>query len=812
MVAAALAEIAALRARLAALEASLDEAALASAALLTPPRGGGPVPPALVVIDAAQRIVRFDERAEHLFGHAADAVLGQDVGVLLPPAATPGYAADLGALATAPALAPAAPRLVQARRADGSGMIAEVRLVPVSPESGHVAALLRPVLRGPGAPEDVQRAERALRVFAAVEAVATAEATEASLFARTCAAVVEVGSYSAAWVGVPEDDARQTVRPVAAVGIDADYLRSLDLVWGGPLPSLRAPGLALRTGRPAVLPRLGAGAVTPAEAQARGLGSAVALPVVIEGRPVAALNIAARELDAFGAHEVAVLEHVGSILARAVALLRSRDRRRETEARLAQITDDASVLAWTSRLGEPGVTPLSRAAEEYLDQLAAPVAGGPDAVFRDALARLDGGGRLTRRVRLRRADGAQRWFQTTLVSPAGSGRVDGVAIDITDLAEAEARLAASEERFRRIAENMHDVLWAMEVPSGLISYVSPSFETLWGRPWGEVPSLVPPFFLAGLHPADRAPMAAVIAGRARGEENEIAYRVLRRDGEIRHVVDRAYAIHDDQGRPIRMVGLASDVTEARLAALTHELQRENEALALANHRKDAFLATINHELRTPLNAILGLTEALGEDVYGPVLPRQRQVLALVGERGTHLLNLISDILDLVQAQTGTRPMLRAPLDVAQLCADALGAVEEEAGRRRVTLLHVVAPPPQPFAADVRAVQQILGNLVSNAVKFTPDGGEVKLEAAYLPEARALRLIVTDTGIGIAAADRDRIFEAFVQLDDGLARRFGGTGLGLALVRQLARAHGGDVRVESEPGRGSRFTVDLPVGD
>ena len=243
--------------------------------------------------------------------------------------------------------------------------------------------------------------------------------------------------------------------------------------------------------------------------------------------------------------------------------------------------------------------------------------------------------------------------------------------------------------------------------------------------------------------------------------------------------------------------------EARVAQRTEDLSRAMMA-------KDEFLASMSHELRTPLNGILGLTEALGEGVYGPFSERQTGALGRIGESGRHLLDLINDILDVAKVEAGKIELELRPVSLPEVCRASLRLVQEPALRKQIALQVNIDPGLPALVADERRLKQVLVNLLTNAVKFTPDGGAVGVDVARSAGEDTLSIAVWDTGVGIAPEDLSRLFRPFVQLDSRLSRQHAGTGLGLALVRRLVLLHGGEVHVESEVGRGSRFTVALPI--
>jgi PAS domain S-box-containing protein len=256
-----------------------------------------------------------------------------------------------------------------------------------------------------------------------------------------------------------------------------------------------------------------------------------------------------------------------------------------------------------------------------------------------------------------------------------------------------------------------------------------------------------------------------------------------------------------------VLSTSRDITEHKLSA--DILRRVNNEMERALRIKDEFLASMSHELRTPLNAILGISESLEEQIIGPLNEKQLKYLRTVSESGHHLLELINDILDLSKIEAG-----RIELNPVQISADALvqsslRIIKEMAQKKDLRLNVSVDPKVKTIQGDERRLKQVLVNLLSNAVKFTQQGGEVGLELKGDLEKSEVSIAISDNGIGIKQEDIGRLFKPFVQLDSSLSREYTGTGLGLALVAQMVRLHGGSVSLSSEVGKGSRFMITIP---
>ncbi len=313
-----------------------------------------------------------------------------------------------------------------------------------------------------------------------------------------------------------------------------------------------------------------------------------------------------------------------------------------------------------------------------------------------------------------------------------------------------------------------------------------------------------------LHPDDRQRVfdAAAIALRDQTEFNQ-EYRTFHPDGTMRWVLARGRGYYDAGGEPYRMSGTVLDISDRKIAEAA--LQQQTEELIQANRLKDEFLAALSHELRTPLNPILGWTKMLQGHKLTPA--KTAQALLTIERNVRQQIALVDDLLDVSRVIQGKLQLEFHPVDLALTLNRAIETVHFAAQAKAITIeLHGLSS--LPAMGDSDRLQQIFWNLLSNAIKFTPTGGRVEVELSLVTQVNAARIAqirVTDTGIGIAQSFLPHVFDHFRQADGSSMRKYGGLGLGGAIVRHLVELHGGTVVAESPGvGQGSTFTVKLPL--
>ncbi|HWA91872.1 MAG TPA: PAS domain-containing sensor histidine kinase [Rhizomicrobium sp.] len=382
-----------------------------------------------------------------------------------------------------------------------------------------------------------------------------------------------------------------------------------------------------------------------------------------------------------------------------------------------------------------------------------------------------------------------------------AGFVAAAAQDRQRAADQAAAEGAAMYRF--LADNAMDLI-TRHGADGRIRFASPASQSLLGLAPDALTGQAP---AALVHPEDlRAIQAAFMESSYFGRAATAEVRLKRGDGSFVWAEIRCRPAAPAKGKAADIVAVTRDITERKV----HEqaLIEARDAAEAANRAKSTFLANMSHELRTPLNAIIGFSEVMTHEMFGPVgSPRYLEYSRLIHESGAHLLELINGILDMSKIEAGKFELSEEIFDLEEAAQSSVRFVRQQAERAGVALRIAIAPAAQTIFADKRAIKQVLVNLLSNGVKFTPRGGEVRVSASL--DSKGVEIAVKDSGVGISAKDLERLGRPFEQVEGEHVRAKEGTGLGLALVKAFASMHGGEATIESTLGVGTTVHVRLP---
>ncbi len=409
--------------------------------------------------------------------------------------------------------------------------------------------------------------------------------------------------------------------------------------------------------------------------------------------------------------------------------------------------------------------------------------------------------------------------------------LEGFVEDITQRKETERALHESERKYRELVEHANSIIlrWTHD---GRITFLNEFGVRFFGYSAEEIigrhvmGTIVPTIDSGG---RDLRELIDQISADPLAFEQNVNEN-MRRNGERVWIAWTNRIVRDAQGRVAEILSVGTDITEQkraeeairelnaslerRVAARTAELAVARDHAEAADRLKSAFLATMSHELRTPLNSIIGFTGIILQGLAGPLNAEQRKQLEMVRGSARHLLALINDVLDISKIEAGQLEVSSEPFDLPAAIVKVAGIVKPLVEKKNLALRVELAPEIGTLVSDPRRVEQVLLNLLNNAIKFT-ERGVVTLTAEIVQGAlrnahSAIRISVADTGIGIKGEDLDKLFQPFRQIDSGLSRQHEGTGLGLAICRRLAELLGGEIQATSDWGKGSVFTLTLPM--
>jgi len=444
--------------------------------------------------------------------------------------------------------------------------------------------------------------------------------------------------------------------------------------------------------------------------------------------------------------------------------------------------------------------------------------GKPEQALEKAIA----GGRYEEEGWRIRKDGSRFWANVIITALwDGTGKLRGfskITRDITERRRADELLREIEQRLTLACTSGEVGVWDLDLIADQ-AWRSLQHDRIFGYEsllphWGKE------IFSRHVLPEDRELVKQRFEEAFQNGHLEFECRIIRADQAVRWISAKGEVLRNEQGQPIRMMGAVTDVTERkraeaekrkfvdRLAASNQELELRNREVERVTKLKSKFLASMSHELRTPLNAIVGFSELLAEGTPGQLNDKQKRFVNHIKQGSAHLLQLINDILDLSKIEAGQLELRCEGFQIKDALPEVLSTIRPLAMAKNIPIEQKMENDQHVYADRVR-FKQILYNLLSNAVKFTPKEGRIDIDCHG--DGNSVCISVTDSGIGIRAEDQAVIFEEFRQVEGPAGTTHEGTGLGLAITKRLVEQQGGRISLESEFGKGSRFTFTLPVG-
>ncbi len=782
-------------------------------------------------------ITDWNRGAEQLFGYTADEVLGTSIMRVLPRDRAQEEARLIEKIKQGRPVAPF--ETVRLTRA-GQALPVSVSASPVQDDTGAITGIAIIARDITVQKEHERELDRLTRLYAALshinQSIVWTTARE-ELFQKVCRILVEQGGFHMAWIGWHNPETQQ-IAPVAAWGDEDNYSRNIRVYADDRLEGRGPTGRAFRSGEPYICNDILNNPVAQPWRESlmkHGYRSSAAFPIRAQNIVCATLSVYSDEPFFFQDKEIALLVEAASDISFALGNFAEKEARRQVEEavqneRLFSATMIESMpgiiyfydgqgrfLRWNRNFeavsGYTGdeiarMHPLDFFAEhekELLSQRIAEVFEKGDSFVEASFRSKDG--RAT-----------PYFFTGRRVMFNGQTCLVGMGVDISERTRAEAALRTSEAIYRTLFELAPLGILIADKNSTYLDANACMCRML-GYTHQELVGLNATDIISLDETADIPPVLEEIQAHI---PHHREWRFRRKDGTLFPVQVSATMLPDGN-----LLGMVTDITERKRAEAalrelntsleqkvserTEELRAALERAEAADRIKSAFLATMSHELRTPLNSIIGFTGIVLQGLAGPLNPEQTKQLGMVRNSARHLLDLINDVLDISKIEAGQLEVRAESFDLCESMERVKGLVKPLADRKGLALEGAVPAAPLPMRSDRRRVEQILLNLLNNAIKFT-DRGRVALDAERLDNTRppSVRIRVSDTGIGIKPGDLATLFQPFRQVDSGLTRQHEGTGLGLAICRRLAALLGGEITAGSEWEKGSVFTVTLPL--
>jgi PAS domain S-box-containing protein len=737
------------------------------------------------------------------------------------------------------------------RTKDGRLIPVSITASPIKDAQGNIigaSKIARDISRQKAHERELLRMAQLYSALSQVNQAIVWSATRDELFQRVCRVLTEQGGFHMAWIGWHDPETHR-ILPLTAAGKEPNYLQTVK-VYGDDRPEGRGPtGQAFRTGRPYICNDMRHNPVTAPwreQLAQRGFQSSTGFPIRLKKVVVGVLTVYSDEPFFFRDQEIALLDEAAGDISFALDNFADKEARQQIEL-MAQNERRFSATMIESM---PGIVYFYDDQGRFLRwnrnfEVVSGYSGGEIArmhpldffpetekeTLQQRIAEVFDRGESSLEASFRTKDGRALpyFFTGRRVMFDGKPCLVGMGVDISQRKQALQGLREAQEQLETVIENLREGMVIAD-PAGEWVRWNPAALRMLGfadleegrRQQHEFPRIFQLFTLENAPlPPEQWPLARVRRGELL---NGLELRVRRTGEDWEGIFSYAGTLARYGGEKTLAFMTVRDITSQKQAEMalrvlnktlqlevvnrTEELQAALVRAEAADQLKSAFLATMSHELRTPLNSIIGFTGIILQGLAGPLNAEQTKQLGMVRSSARHLLELINDVLDISKIEAGQLEVRLEPMKLVESVERVAGLVRPLAEKKRLALVVNLAPGLGEITSDRRRVEQILLNLLNNAIKFT-EQGSVTLLVDESPAGPAVRFRVVDTGIGIKPADIAALFQPFRQLDAGISRQHEGTGLGLAICRKLAVLLGGEISVTSEWTKGSEFTVIIP---
>ncbi len=800
---------------------------------------------AIVSTDLSSVVSSWNRGAEAMFGFSAAEMIGSSILRLIPASRHPEEVALVERIQRGETMENA-----ETERLTKEGRLLEISVTasPIRDPSGTiigVSKIARDITTTKERERELARVSRLHAALSAINHAIVQAKSRDELFQSICTALVKQECFPLAWIGL-HDPVSRRITPVATAGDEADYIRSITISSEDRMEGRGPTGNAFRSERPYICNNLDTDPGTlpwRAEINRRGFRASAVFLIRMQGKASGTLSVYAAEPGYFRDKEIALLQEAAAeisfgldnlarVEARQQAEQNAKAERAFSEAILNSLPgvlylydENLNFLRWNHGFERAtGYTTEEIANLSPLDLFTS----DERPIVAARIKKVFDLGESSVEAVLQTKEGLKKpyYFTGVVTEFEGQRCVVGVGIDIGAQRQAEAARRTSQAGYQVLFDQAPDGILIADRANAYTN-ANDTICRMLGYSREELIGLKAADIVA---PAELPNLPIALEKVKRGEMAHREWKFRRKNGSLFPAEAISTMLPDGT-----LMAMVRDITERKRAEIA--LREANESLELrvadrtadlrvaveraetADRIKSAFLATMSHELRTPLNSIIGFTGIILQGLAGPLNPEQTKQLGMVRGSARHLLELINDVLDISKIEAEQLKIVSSPYDLRDSLANVVASVRPLAEKKGLELTCSFSPDLGTVTGDRRRLEQIVINLLNNAIKFT-ERGRVSLTAEphanYLsspknPGVPAFQLEVQDSGIGIKPADLQNLFQPFRQIDTGLSRQHEGTGLGLAICRRLATLMGGEISAASEWTRGSKFTLIIPLG-